>query len=97
VNVNLAAPTPCPQALELAPAVQDAVARLCCAWWTAGGPDKEELLSQTLPFLLVRAGQPMQPGPLRAQCCGSEGGPSRLRRALPGSLLNSAFLHRSAR
>jgi hypothetical protein len=44
---------PTPQALELAPAVQDAVARLCCAWWAAGAPDKEELLSQTLPFLLV--------------------------------------------
>jgi hypothetical protein len=41
-------------ALELAPAVQDAVARLCCAWWLGSGPDKEELLSQTLPFLLVR-------------------------------------------
>ena len=41
------------QALEMCPAVQDAVARLCCAWWAAGGPDKEELLSQTLPFLLV--------------------------------------------
>ncbi|KAI8470384.1 MAG: condensin II non structural maintenance of chromosomes subunit-domain-containing protein [Monoraphidium minutum] len=42
-------------ALEMCPAVQDAVARLCCAWWAAGGPDKEELLSQTLPFLLIRA------------------------------------------
>ncbi|KIZ02253.1 Condensin-2 complex subunit G2 [Monoraphidium neglectum] len=40
-------------AMELCPAVQDAVARLCCAWWAVGGPDKEELLSQTLPFLLV--------------------------------------------
>jgi hypothetical protein len=39
--------------MELCPAVQDAVARLCCAWWAVGGPDKEELLSQTLPFLLV--------------------------------------------
>lgn len=42
-------------ALEMCPPVQDAVARLCCAWWVAGGPDKEELLSQTLPFLLVRS------------------------------------------
>lgn len=46
-------PSPLPQALELCPQVQDAVARLCCAWWAANGPDKEELLSQTLPFLLV--------------------------------------------
>lgn len=42
----------------MCPAVQDAVGRLCCAWWTAGAPDKDELLSQTLPFLLVGCKRP---------------------------------------
>ena len=46
--------SPRPQVLNMCPPVQDAVARLCCAWWAGNGPDKEELLSQTLPFLLVR-------------------------------------------
>jgi len=61
-SANTRNPTrnPQPQALELCPPVQDAVARLCCAWWAAGGPDKEELLSQTLPFLLVRAAAPLR-------------------------------------
>jgi hypothetical protein len=35
--------------------VQDAVASLCCAWWRAAAPDRERLLSQALPYLLIRA------------------------------------------
>jgi hypothetical protein len=35
--------------------VQDAVAALCCAWWRAAAPDRERLLSQALPYLLIRA------------------------------------------
>jgi hypothetical protein len=36
------------------PDVQDAVAKLCCTWWQYGAENREFLVSQTLPFLLVR-------------------------------------------
>jgi hypothetical protein len=35
------------------PDVQDAVAKLCCTWWQYGAENREFLVSQTLPFLLV--------------------------------------------
>jgi hypothetical protein len=35
------------------PDVQDAVAKLCCTWWQFGAENREFLVSQTLPFLLV--------------------------------------------
>ncbi|WIA12344.1 hypothetical protein OEZ85_012395 [Tetradesmus obliquus] len=37
------------------PDVQDAVAKLCCTWWQYGAENREFLVSQTLPFLLLRA------------------------------------------
>ncbi|KAF6261308.1 condensin II non structural maintenance of chromosomes subunit-domain-containing protein [Scenedesmus sp. NREL 46B-D3] len=37
------------------PDVQDAVAKLCCIWWQYGAENREFLVSQTLPFLLLRA------------------------------------------
>ena len=43
------------QALPDQPEVQEAVARLCTAWWQAGALSKESLVAQTLPYLLVRA------------------------------------------
>jgi hypothetical protein len=36
------------------PDVQDAVAKLCCSWWTAEADNREFLVSQALPYLLVR-------------------------------------------
>jgi hypothetical protein len=51
-------PTPCaccPQELgDVRPDVQDAVAKLCCSWWTAEADNREFLVSQALPYLLVR-------------------------------------------
>jgi hypothetical protein len=46
--------------------VQDAVAQLCCAWWRASAPDRERLLSQALPYLLIRALASGKPGHVRA-------------------------------
>jgi hypothetical protein len=37
------------------PDVQDAVAKLCCSWWTYEGENREFLVSQALPYLLVSA------------------------------------------
>lgn len=37
------------------PALQESVAKLCVAWWQADAPGKETLVTQTLPYLLVRA------------------------------------------
>ena len=35
------------------PDVQDAVAKLCCSWWTCEADNREFLVSQALPYLLV--------------------------------------------
>ncbi|KAL6746182.1 condensin II non structural maintenance of chromosomes subunit-domain-containing protein [Haematococcus lacustris] len=45
----------CLLALEGAPHVQDAVAKLCCSWWEQDCPGKDHLLAQTLPYILDRA------------------------------------------
>ena len=37
------------------PDVQEAVAKLCMAWWAADAPRREQLMPQTLPYLLVKA------------------------------------------
>lgn len=37
------------------PELQESVARLCVAWWQADAPGKEALVTQTIPYLLVRA------------------------------------------
>eukprot|EP00963_Diacronema_lutheri_P005589 scaffold431_cov334-Pavlova_lutheri.AAC.104 len=37
------------------PNVQESVSRLCEAWWTAGLNEKEALVPQTIPYLLVKA------------------------------------------
>ena len=37
------------------PEVQESVAKLCVAWWQADAPGKEALITQTIPYLLVRA------------------------------------------
>ena len=37
------------------PQVQEAVAKLCLAWWQAEAPGRTALVPQTLPYLLVRA------------------------------------------
>ena len=44
-----------PQGVPQWPEVQEAVAKLCLAWWTADAPGKEALVAQTLPYLLLRA------------------------------------------
>lgn len=41
------------QALGERSDVQDAVAKLCCTWWQYDADQKELLVSQTLPYLLV--------------------------------------------
>lgn len=43
---------------DLRPDVQDLVAKLCCSWWQYEARDREYLVAQTLPYLLVscRAG-----------------------------------------
>jgi hypothetical protein len=46
--------------------VQDSVAALCCAWWRASAPDREHLLSQALPYLLIRALASGKPAHVRA-------------------------------
>jgi hypothetical protein len=38
---------------DLRPDVQDAVAKLCCSWWQYEARDREYLVAQTLPYLLV--------------------------------------------
>ena len=37
------------------PALQEEVARLCLDWWAAGAAGREQLMPQTLPYLLVSA------------------------------------------
>ncbi|GAX76009.1 hypothetical protein CEUSTIGMA_g3452.t1 [Chlamydomonas eustigma] len=37
------------------PEVQDPVARLCCSWWELQVAGKEQLMPQTLPYILIRA------------------------------------------
>lgn len=36
------------------PDVADAVAKLCCSWWQYEADNREFLVSQALPYLLVR-------------------------------------------
>ena len=43
------------QAVPHLPAVQEAVAKLCLAWWQAGAAGRETLVLQTLPYALVKA------------------------------------------
>ena len=43
------------QAAANEPELQESVARLCVAWWQADAPGKEALVTQTIPYLLVRA------------------------------------------
>ncbi len=43
------------QAAASWPEVQESVAKLCVAWWQADAPGKEALITQTIPYLLVRA------------------------------------------
>ena len=43
------------QAVPQWPELQEAVARLCQAWWAAEAPGREALVAQTLPYLLLRA------------------------------------------
>lgn len=53
-SLRLAAAVLCLQELgDARPDVQDAVAKLCCTWWQYGAENREFLVSQTLPFLLV--------------------------------------------
>eukprot|EP00775_Hariotina_reticulata_P006481 gene6481-6708_t len=40
---------------DLRPDVQDVVAKLCCSWWQYEARDREYLVAQTLPYLLLRA------------------------------------------
>jgi hypothetical protein len=43
-----------PQELgDVRPDVQDTVAKLCCSWWTYETANREFLVSQALPYLLV--------------------------------------------
>lgn len=37
------------------PELQESVAKLCAAWWQTDAPGKEGLITQTIPYLLVRA------------------------------------------
>jgi hypothetical protein len=41
---------------DVRPDVQDAVAKLCCSWWTCEAENREFLVSQALPYLLVSTG-----------------------------------------
>lgn len=43
------------QAAPGAPALNEAVAQLCCAAWTKKAECREALVAQTLPYLLLRA------------------------------------------
>lgn len=43
------------QAAPGAAALNEAVAQLCCAAWTAQAVCREALVPQTLPYLLLRA------------------------------------------
>ena len=43
------------QAAADMPEVQEAVVKLCMAWWLAAAPDREAVVPQTLPYLLVKA------------------------------------------
>ena len=49
------------------PELQESVAKLCVAWWQADAPGKEALVTQTLPYLLVRALSTSKACPLRTQ------------------------------
>ena len=35
------------------PDLQDPVAKLCCSWWERQAMGKEQLMAQTLPYILV--------------------------------------------
>ena len=37
------------------PELQESVAKLCATWWQADAPGREGLITQTIPYLLVRA------------------------------------------
>ena len=80
------------------PQVQEAVAKLCLAWWQAEAPGRDALVPQTLPYLLVRAltGAPRGAG-ARAVARVQPGCPpaahwrgSRTERPEPGRKLASA-------
>ena len=43
------------QAATDLPEVQEAVVKLCMAWWLANAPGREGIVPQTLPYLLVKA------------------------------------------
>ena len=85
------------------PSVQDAVARLCCAWWAAGADDRELLVAQALPYMLVRAVASGKPAHVKA-CDGLRGALSLfdfdddsiadLKRMLLMAAMCPAFLHR---
>ena len=49
------------QAAAKEPELQESVARLCVAWWQADAPGKEALVTQTIPYLLVRALRTCEP------------------------------------
>jgi hypothetical protein len=73
-----------PQELgDVRPDVADAVAKLCCAWWTCEAANREFLVSQALPYLLVRrqcgggcagARSAMCPWQQQQPCLGVQGG-----------------------
>jgi hypothetical protein len=44
------------QAVGDLPEVQDPVAKLCCSWWELQVAGKEQLMPQTLPYILVSIG-----------------------------------------
>lgn len=43
-----------PQAVGDLPELQDPVCKLCCSWWELQAPGREQLMAQTLPYILVR-------------------------------------------
>ena len=43
------------QAVPHQPELQDATAKLCFSWWQADAVNREALVTQTLPYMLVKA------------------------------------------
>ena len=43
------------QAVPHFPELQDATAKLCFSWWQADAVNREALVTQTLPYMLVKA------------------------------------------
>ena len=43
------------QAVPHLPELQDATAKLCFSWWQADAVNREALVTQTLPYMLVKA------------------------------------------